>query len=142
MLRQNRYIFLFFGILLTLSVFSQTKNELKKQKSTIEKEINYTTNLLNKTKENKRKSLSYLRVLDKQINNKESLLKTLNIQISLLIKQIRKTERSIIETQQSILNEQKELVLLKSEYAKMIYACFKEKGNRNNLIFIISAKGF
>jgi len=142
MLRQNRYIFLFFGILLSFSVFSQTKNELKKQKSTIEKEIKYTTNLLNKTKENKRKSLSYLRVLDKQINNKESLLKTLNIQISLLIKQIRKTERSIVETQQSILNEQKELVLLKSEYAKMIYACFKEKGNRNNLIFIISAKDF
>jgi murein hydrolase activator len=125
-----------------LSVFSQTKDELKKQKSTIEKEISYTTNLLNKTKTNKSKSLNYLRVLDKQIINKENLLKTLNIEISLLSKQIRKAERSIIETQQSILDEQQELVLLKSEYAKMIYACFKEKGNRNDLIFIISAEDF
>jgi septal ring factor EnvC (AmiA/AmiB activator) len=77
-----------------------------------------------------------------QISNKESLLKTLNIEISLLGNQIRKTERSIIKTQQSIVDEQQELVLLKSEYAKMIYACFKEKGNRNDLIFIISAEDF
>ena len=142
MLRQNKYIFLFFGIFLCFSVFSQTKDELKKQKSSIEKEISYTTNLLNKTKANKSKSLSYLRVLDMQISNKESLLKTLNIEISLLGNQIRKTERSIIKTQQSIVDEQQELVLLKSEYAKMIYACFKEKGNRNDLIFIISAEDF
>ena len=142
MSRQNKHIFLFFGILLSLSVFSQTKDKLKKQKSTIEKEISYTTNLLNKTKDNKIKSLSYLRLLDKQISIKESLLKTLNIEISLLNKQIRKTERSIIETQQSIVDEQQELVLLKGEYAKMIYACFMEKGTRNDLIFIISSEDF
>tara|TARA_B100000767_G_scaffold259531_1_gene269355 strand:- start:470 stop:1723 length:1254 start_codon:yes stop_codon:yes gene_type:complete len=142
MLRQNKYIFLFFGIFLSLSVFSQTKDELKKQKSSIEKEISYTTNLLDKTKANKSKSLSYLRVLDKQISNKESLLKTLNIEIILLSKQIKKTEISIIETQQSIIDEQKELLLFKSEYAKMIYACFKEKGNLNDLIFIVSAEDF
>tara|TARA_B110000967_G_C18890969_1_gene567365 strand:+ start:2553 stop:3770 length:1218 start_codon:yes stop_codon:yes gene_type:complete len=127
---------------LSFSVFSQTKEELKKQKSNIEKEINYTTDLLNKTEANKRKSLSYLRVLEKQISNKESLLNTLNIEISLLIKQIRKTERTIIETQKSIIDEQQELVLLKSEYAKMIYACSKEKGNHNDLMFIISAEDF
>ena len=69
-------------------------------------------------------------------------MKALNFEIILLSKQIRKTELSIIETQQSILDEQQELVLLKREYSKMIYACFKEKGNRNNLIFIISADDF
>ena len=142
MLSQNKYIFLFLGVFMSLSVVSQTKSELKKQKSSIEKEISYTTDLLNKTKANKSKSLSYLRVLDKQISNKESLLKTLNIEISLLSKQIIKTERSIIETQQSILDDQQELVLLKSEYAKIIYACFKAKGNRNDLIFIVSAEDF
>ena len=142
MLSQNKYIFLFLGVFMSLSVVSQTKSELKKQKSSIEKEISYTTDLLNKTRANKSKSLSYLRVLDKQISNKESLLKTLNIEISLLSKQIIKTERSIIETQQSILDDQQELVLLKSEYAKIIYACFKAKGNRNDLIFIVSAEDF
>ncbi|MBT3612025.1 MAG: peptidoglycan DD-metalloendopeptidase family protein [Flavobacteriales bacterium] len=142
MLIQNKYIFLVFGVFLTLSVFSQTKKQLKDQKSSIEKEISYTTNLLNKTRANKNESLNYLRVLDKQISNKESLLKNLNIEISLLSKQIRKTERSIIETRQLILNEKQELILLKREYAKMIFTCFKEKGHRNDLIFIVSAKDF
>ena len=142
MLRLNKYIFLFLSTLITFSVFSQTKEELKEQKSTLEKEINYTTNLLNKIGENKRESLDYLLVLNKQISNKELLLKTLSIEINLLNKKIRKIELTISETQQSIVDEQQELVTLKKEYAKMIYACFKEKGNRNNLIFIISSKDF
>ena len=142
MLRRNKYILVFFMFLLSLSAFSQTKEELKKEKSSIEKEINYTTKLLNKTKTNKDKSLSYLRVLDKQIQNQERLLQTLNIEISLLNKQAQKTEESIIKTEQSIKTEQENLELLKSEYAKMIYACFKKKGNRNDLMFIISAEDF
>ena len=142
MFKWSKYIILLFGILLSFSALSQTKDELKKQKTSIEKEISYTTNLLNKTKANKSKSLSYLKVLDKQINNKERLLQTLNIEISLLNKQIQKTGLSIVKTEQSILAEQENLVLLKSEYAKMIFACFKKKGNRNDLIFIISAEDF
>ena len=142
MLKWSKYIIFLLAFLLSFSVFSQTKKELKKQKIAIEKEINYTADLLNKTKVNKDKSLSYLKVLDKQIQNQELLLQTLNIEISLLSKQVQKTERSIIKTEQSIKTEQENLELLKSEYAKMIYACFKKKGNRNDLIFIISAEDF
>ena len=142
MLRRSKYTIVFFLCLLSFSAFSQTKEELKKQKSSIEKEINYTAELLNKTKTNKTKSLSYLKALDKQINNKEHLLQMLNIEISLLNKQIRKTEQLIIKTEESIVAEQENLELLKKEYAKMILACFKKKGNRNNLIFIVSAEDF
>ena len=142
MLRRNKYILVFYIFLLSFSAFSQTKEDLKKQKLAIEKEINYTAGLLNKTKANKDKSLSYLKVLDKQIQNQERLLQTLNIEISLLSKQAQKTEQSIIKTEQSINTEQENLELLKSEYAKMIYACFKKKGNRNDLMFIISAEVF
>ena len=142
MLRRSKDTVFFFFCLLSFSAISQTKEELKKQKLSIEKEINYTAELLNKTKANKTKSLGYLKALDKQINNKEHLLQTLNIEISLLNKQIRKTEQLIIKTEESIIAEQKNLVLLKKEYEKMILACFKKKGNRNNLIFIISAEDF
>ena len=63
MLSCSKHIFLFFLLLLSFSALSQTKEELKKQKSAIEKEMNYTTELLNKTKANKNKSLSYLNAL-------------------------------------------------------------------------------
>ena len=142
MLRRSKHAVFFFLYLLSFSAISQTKEDLKKQKSSIEKEINYTNELLNKTKANKTKSLSYLKALNKQINNKELLLQTLNIEISLLNKQIRKTEQLIIKIEESILSEQRNLGLLKKEYDKMIFACFKKKGNRNNLIFIISADDF
>ena len=39
MLRWSKYIFVFFAFLLSFLSFSQTKEELKKQKSSIEKEI-------------------------------------------------------------------------------------------------------
>jgi len=142
MLRWNKYILIFFAFLLSFSAFPQTKEELKKQKLAIEKEINYTKKLLNKTKANKNKSLSYLNALDKQIQNQEHLLQTLTIEIQLISNQIKKTENQIKKTENTILTEDKNLQFLKEEYSKMIYSAFIKKGNRNDLMFIISAKDF
>ena len=88
MLSKSKYITFILVLGISFSVFAQTKEDLKKQKSAIEKEISFTTELLNKTKANKSKSLNYLKVLNKQINNKERLLQTLNIEIRLTNKQI------------------------------------------------------
>ncbi len=142
MLRLSRTLIFLFSTFLYLTAFPQTKEDLKKQKSELEKEINYTTELLNKTKSNKNKSLDYLKVLESQIKSKEQLLITLNIEISLLSKQIKKTEILILKNKESIVNEEKALQSLKDEYAKMIYAAYKQKGSRNNLIFIISSSDF
>ena len=61
MLRWSKYIFGVFAFLLSFSAFSQAKEELTKQKLAIEKEINYTAELLNKTKTHKDKSLNYIK---------------------------------------------------------------------------------
>jgi len=142
MLKLNNFLLFSFCCLLSFSSFSQTKYELKKQKTELEKEISYTTELLSKTKKNKTKSLNYLKVLESQIKSKEQLLITLHIEITLINKQIKKTERSIIDTEESILKKAESLQNLKDEYAKMIYAAFKQKGSRNDLIFIISSDDF
>lgn len=142
MLRLIKYSLIFFMFLLSLSAFSQTKEVLKKQKSAIEKEINYTEKLLKNTKTNKDKSLNYLKVLDRQIQNQEDFLKTVNIEINLLSKQIQKIEEAIIKAEEAIKKEQEGLELLKNEYAKMIYACFKKKGSYSDLMFIISSNDF
>ena len=142
MLSKSKYITFILALGMSFSGFSQTKEDLKKQKLAIEKEISFTTELLNKTKANKSKSLNYLKVLNKQINNKERLLQTLNIEIRLTNKQIKKTGKTIRTTEQSILDEQEKSQSLKSEYAKMIYVAFKKKGNRNDLMFVVSAENF
>jgi septal ring factor EnvC (AmiA/AmiB activator) len=142
MLKLNNFLLFFFGCLLSFSSFSQTKDELKKQKTELEKEISYTAELLSKTKKNKTKSLNYLKVLKSQIKSKEQLLITLHVEIALINKQIQKTEVSIIDTEEYILKSEENLQNLKDEYAKMIYAAFKQKGSRNDLIFIISSDDF
>ena len=108
-MRLNKYLLFLSFILLVFSLTAQTKEELKNQKIEIEKEIKYTTTLLNKTNLNKTKSLNYLKVLERQIKSKEQLLLTLNIEISLLNKQIKKTEIYIIVTKEKIALEEQKL---------------------------------
>ena len=126
-------------ILFYCDAIAQSKDELKIQKQKILDEIDYTTNLLNNTKSNKIKSLDYLNVLITQIQKKEQFLITLNLELSLLIKKISKTEKSINKTINDITQEEQLLKSLKDEYAKMIFAAFKQKDSRNDIVFIISA---
>ena len=91
MLQENKIkiiLILFFPIIL----FAQ-KEELKNQKAAIEKEINYTKTLLEKTTLNKTKSLSYLNILNKQISNQEQYVQALTKEIAFLTKTIKKTKR-------------------------------------------------
>ena len=127
---------------MSITLAAQTKGELKKQKLKLEKEIIYTRQLLSKTKSNKTKSLNYLKTLGAQIINKKQLLQTLNIEISLLNKKAKKTEIYISEVESSIINDSIQIRKLKKEYAKMIYAANKKKGNKNNMIFIVSSSDF
>ena len=129
-------------ILFYCDAIAQSKDELKIQKQKILDEIDYTTNLLNNTKSNKIKSLDYLNVLITQIQKKEQFLITLNLELSLLIKKISKTEKSINKTINDITQEEQLLKSLKDEYAKMIFAAFKQKDSRNDIVFIISATDF
>ena len=142
MKRLNSFLAVFVCLLCAISLFGQTKEELKKQKKEIEKEINYTSSLLKKTKSNKIKSLNYLKVLKSQIKSQEELLITLNIETTLLNKQIKKTAAEILETENEIISEEHRLKKLKEEYEKMIFAAFKKRGDRNEIIFVISSSDF
>ena len=141
-MKRNKSILIFVVCFVSITLAAQTKGELKKQKLKLEKEIDYTRQLLSKTKSNKTKSLNYLKTLGAQIINKKQLLQTLNIEISLLNKKAKKTEIYISEVESSIINDSIQIRKLKKEYAKMIYAANKKKGDKNNMIFIVSSSDF
>ena len=142
MLRFSKQIILIAIILFAIPVFSQNKKSLQEKKEQIEKDIKYTNKLLEKTKKNKEKSLAYLRVLSKQLKNREELLQMLNIEIRLIEKQIRKTTIKIAENQTTIEEKKKELIKLEQEYTKMIYYAYKNKHSFDNWVFIFSSKSF
>ena len=102
MLKFSKQIILIAIILFAIPVFSQNKKALQEKREQIEKDIKYTNKLLEKTKKNKEKSLAYLRVLSKQLKNREELLQMLNIEIRLIEKQIGKTTIKIAENQTTI----------------------------------------
>ena len=142
MLKLSKQIILIAIILFAIPVFSQNKKALQGKREQIEKDIKYTNKLLEKTKKNKEKSLAYLRVLSKQLKNREQLLQMLNIEIRLIEKQIGKTTIKIAENQTTIEEKKKELIKLEQEYIKMIYYAYKNKHSFDNWGFIFSSKNF
>ena len=123
-------------------IYSQSTEELKKKKQAIEKEISYTNQLLEKVKKDKKQSVNYLKVLQKQIRNQNNLLATLDNEFKSIDRQITKINEKIFKTKTDIENEEKRLKKLKAEYAKMIYNLHVKKTGRNDLVFIVSAKSF
>ena len=142
MKRLNSFLAILVCLFCSSSLSGQNKEDLKKQKIEIEKEISYTSSLLKKTKTSKTKSLNYLKVLKSQIKSQEELLITLTIEINLFNKKIKKTHRNILKTESEIIIQEQRLKQLKGEYEKMIYAAFKKKGGRNEIIFVISSSDF
>lgn len=137
----NRLLFLFlFGCLIFLSTSTsfaqkQTKKDLENKKKQIQKEIEYTNQLLAETKKNKKRSLTELVALNKKISQREELIANINSQISLLDHQIK-------ENNESIKGLQNDLAKLKAEYAKMIYYAYKNQDAYNRLVFVFASKDF
>jgi septal ring factor EnvC (AmiA/AmiB activator) len=138
----NRSSLIILALIFSINVFAQNKEALKNQKELIEKEIAYTSTLLEKTRDNKNTSINYLDFLDKKISSQERLIQILNIELNLLQKQIIRLQRKIESSEVLILKKEKEILKLKNEYGSMIYSLQKSKSNRNNLMFVISAENF
>ena len=133
---------IFIFLLFPSMVFSQTVSELERQKTEIESEINYTTNLLKTISSDKKKSITYLNILDIQITQKEQYVLSLNREISQLNNKINSIKKEEIKINSVIELYQKELKKVKGEYAKMIYAAYKYNQQSNKILFIVSSKNF
>lgn len=133
------FLFFFFGCLFLVAGNSyaqkQTKKDLENKKKQIQKEIDYTNQLLAETKKNKKRSLTELVALNKKISQREELIATINTQIYLLDQQIK-------ENNESIKSLQNDLARLKAEYAKMIYYAYKNQDAYSRLVFIFASRDF
>jgi septal ring factor EnvC (AmiA/AmiB activator) len=126
-----------FALLNTSNSFAQkqTKKDLENKKKQLQKEIEYTNQLLAETKKNKKLSLNQLVTLNKKISAREELISTINTQIAIL-------NRQIEGNKESINGLQKDLTKLKYEYAKMIYYAYKNQDAYSRLMFVFAAKDF
>ncbi len=119
----------------SVSAQAADKESLQKQKSDIEKEIEYTNKLLEETQKSKQSSLGELAVINRKINRREALIQTISTEIVVLDNQIAQNQAALEE-----LNV--ELGKLKDEYAGMIYFAFKNRRSYDRLMFLFSARSF
>lgn len=141
--KKNNNRLLVFTLIISLftigssSAFAQKQNrkDLENKKKELQKEIEYTNQLLAETKKNKKLSLNQLVTLNKKIAVREELISTINSEIRILNKQIS-------EKNESINGLQKDLTKLKAEYAKLVYYAYKNQNAYSRLMFVFAAKDF
>lgn len=135
----NRHAYYFilgvFLILLPFGAFSQNREELEKKKQKTQKEIEYTSKLLNQTRKGAKKSYNDLLLLNKKITSRKELIINIGRELKLLDKHI-KENQDIINALQNDLEE------LKKKYARMIQYARRNKNTQQRLMFILSSEDF
>jgi septal ring factor EnvC (AmiA/AmiB activator) len=124
-------LLVFFGV----QVFGQSRSELEKRKAQLNKDIEMTKDILNKTAKDKKVTLKQLNLLRTQIRLKEEKINTINSEIRLLDGQIN-------ENVNQVRSLQSQLGQLKSDYAAMIRFAQKNQGSYSKLMYIFAAKDF
>ena len=121
-LRYYTKILAIFALLISFSGagFSQNRSSLEKEKAKIEKEIKQLNKDLASVKNNKKLSTKQLKSLNKKIAEREKLIKNINGQLGII-------NQEISQTQDSINALHSQIDSMKSEYAKIIQALYKER---------------
>ena len=121
-------------------VFHNTKcqdsrADLEKERDLNIQKINEAEKILKETENTKIASIGRLNVINRQINNRQSLIKSLRSDINIQDKEIRSLT-SII----SSLN--KDALVLTNEYADMIYSSYKSRSSLTKLSYIFSSENY
>ena len=114
---------------------SNRKAQLEKQKKTLQKEIMYVNSLLKENKKASSYSVAQVRNLDKKISIRQGLIDNINNEISFINSNIKKKQSKVDESE-------KELKLLKEDYARMINQTYKSKSGYSRIMFLLSSDNF
>lgn len=128
-------IILFSLLVLPTASLAQDKKVLQEKKQQLQKEIQYTNQLLSETEKSKKTSLNQLRQIDKQISSREQLIQTMEEEIGMV-------EDTIVQLSASIDTLEAALIQLKEEYARMINYAYRNRNDYDRLMFILSSENF
>ena len=123
------------GILLFSLHFGQKKEQLQQQNAELKKQIAKINADLAKTRNESKLSLSYLTSVNQKLALREKVYN--NTQ-----KEKRFIEDEIYLRQLEINRQNRELTVLRKNYAQVLVNAYKNKGVQNKVTFILSSKGF
>ena len=111
------------------------KKDLENKKQELQKEIDYQSKLLNEVKKNKNRSMIQLAILNNKISKQQELISTIGKELGMI-------EGNISETKENILFKETELKILKNDYAKIIFASYKNRDSYSRLMFLFASNDF
>jgi septal ring factor EnvC (AmiA/AmiB activator) len=123
------------GILLFSLHFGQKKEQLQQQNAELKKQIAKINADLAKTRNESKLSISYLTSVNQKLALREKVYN--NTQ-----KEKRFIEDEIYLRQLEINRQNRELAVLRKNYAQVLVNAYKNKGVQNKVTFILSSKGF
>lgn len=123
-------------MLLTLTIaVGQTIKELEEQRRNALRRLETTSKVLSETKKTQRSSLNKLNIINKNINERKSLINHINKEISTLDTEINKLNN---ETRKLEL----ELETYKADYANMVREAYINRSVYSKILFVLSAETF
>ncbi len=124
----------FISILVFGSAFAQKdKEQLQKQNAELKKQISTLNATLNQTKQESKLSVAYLNAVNQKLTLREKVYN--NTQ-----KEKRFIEDDIYKRQLEINKNNRELKVLRKNYAEILVKAYKTKGVQNKVTFILSSK--
>lgn len=115
----------FFSLMLCLApAQGQNKKQLEREKANIEREITRLNNELNKAKKNSKNSTKQINLIRQRINERTKLINNINSQMSVL-------DRQIVKTEDSLRVVRSEIDRMKTEYAQVVRALYGLSYNIN-----------
>ncbi len=133
--KKSTFLVIFFGCLFTLSAQNPTQKSLEAKRARLQLEIKKMNSLLFESKAEEKNILNEIADLNRKIAVRSQLIRTINQEARIL-------NTKINQNQNKINALEKELQLLKDDYADMIYKSYKSKSMQSRLLFILSAENF
>ena len=129
MIKYNSILFL---LILPLFLFSQSREELEKERLRIISKIEFTSDILKKTENDKYITLDYLRSLQNQIYNRKKVIDNIKSQIDQINKEILKNQTEY----DSLISDKQKLI---KSYNNLLRLSYIQSASRNKFLFLISA---
>lgn len=135
MKKRKLYTILSLVFLMSFSAFSQTRKQLEDQRKKYRSEIAKLNKLLFNEVKKEKNALEELNDLNQKIEVRNKLISTINLEAGILLKEIKTNENKLDK-----LN--KNLDVLKADYADMIYKSYKSKSQQSRTMFLLSSQNF
>ena len=123
-------IFLFVNV-----AFSQTRQSLEEQRRQALQEIEETNRLLRGVQQTQRESVDRLNLLNAQLMQFNRLVGSINSEIVYI-------NRQIVENTANVGRMNNDIERMKAEYAHLVVQAYRNRGQYNKLIYVLSAKDF